>query len=251
MKKLLSLFGLTFLMAFTLTGCELYFGKSGGDDEGGGRPPGYSCESDAECAAGCYCDGAAPGKSGECAEAGFCDSNADCPEGYVCDDRSSCVPGDPPTKCTNDNDCDAGSVCNDAGVCEATCVCENDAQAQAAGFHHCDEERKTCENQNPWGTCAGEPTCGTEPQCPQGGVGEIGTDGCWTGTCVAIVTCDVTPSCNNYQHEADCFDPANGACSATYTGLNCTKPDGSSCQSGDTGCTCQSFVFATCRPNAN
>ena len=251
MKKLLSLFGLTFMMAFTLTGCELYFGKSDSDGNGGDRQPGWSCGENAECAAGCYCEGASDGQPGECVEAGFCDSNADCPDGYVCDDRSSCVPGNPPQTCTNNTECDAGSVCNDQGVCEATCVCENDAQAQAAGYHHCNEQTKTCENQNPWGTCAGEPTCGTEPQCPQGGVGEVGTDGCWTGSCVAIVACDVTPSCNNYQHEADCFDPANGACSATYTGINCTKPDGSSCQSGDSGCTCESFVFATCRPNAN
>jgi hypothetical protein len=239
------------MLAFTLTGCEIYFGKSGGDDSpGGDAQPGWACGDNNECAAGCYCEGATAGKQGECVEAGFCDSDADCGPGLVCDDRSSCVPGDPPKTCETKYDCDAGSVCNN-GVCEATCVCENDAQAQAAGFHHCDEQRKTCE-EGQAGTCAGEPTCGTEPQCPQGGVGEIGADGCWTGLCVAIVTCDITPSCNNYQHEADCFDPANGQCSATYTGLNCKKPDGTACQSGDAGCTCESFVFATCRPsNAN
>ena len=248
MKKLLSLLGLMFMLAFTLTGCELYFGKSdnggGGDDTA--RPPGWACEADADCAAGCYCEVKSPGQTGECAEAGFCDSNADCPDGYVCDDRSSCVPGTPPTTCGTDNDCPAGSICGAGGTCETTCVCETDAEAQAAGYHHCDEARQTCE-QGGAGTCAGNPTCGTEPTCPQGGVGEIGTDGCWTGTCVAIIGCDVTPGCANYQHEADCFDPANGSCTASYTGINCTKPDGSACQSGDANCTCQSFVFAECR----
>lgn len=252
MNKLLSCLGLTFLMAFTLTGCELYFGKSGegrGDDEG--RPPGYACETDAECAAGCFCAVPATGGAGQCEEAGFCDDNSDCPDGYVCDDRSSCVPGNPPTTCDNDTDCPAGSICGADGVCETTCVCENDAQAQAAGYHHCDEVRQTCEQQNP-GTCGGAtPTCGTEPTCPAGTVGEVNpADGCWNGLCSPIATCDLVPACDRYQHEADCFNPANGACSASYTGINCTKPDGSSCTSGDVGCTCQSFVFAECRSTA-
>jgi hypothetical protein len=251
MKKLLPFLGLTFLLAFTLTGCELYFGKSGNGGDDNARPPGWDCEANADCAAGCYCEGASAGEQGECVEAGFCDSNADCPDGYICDDRSSCVPGNPPQTCTGDTDCAAGSVCTN-GVCEATCVCENDAQAQAAGYGYCDETTHTCHATGAF-TCGGEPTCGTEPQCPQGGVGLVDpATGCWNGACGAIVGCDVVPSCNNYQHEADCFDPANGTCSATYTGINCRKPDGSSCTSGSsTDCTCESFVFATCRPNAN
>lgn len=253
MKKLLSCLGLTFMLAFTLTGCELYFGKDNerggrGDDEGEGRPPGYQCEANADCAAGCYCAVDASGAQGECEEAGFCDDNADCPAGYTCDDRSSCVPGELPASCTTSYDCPAGSICNDSGTCEASCVCTTDAEAQAAGYHHCDESRGTCETQN-GGTCGGAtPTCGTEPTCPAGTVGEVNpADGCWNGLCSPIGTCDLVPSCDRYQHEADCFDPANGACSASYTGINCTKPDGSACQSGDAGCTCESFQFAECR----
>jgi hypothetical protein len=248
MNKLVTLFTL----AFTLTGCELYFGKnkSAGDDEG--RPPGWNCSSDAECAAGCYCDKAPGAQTGECAEAGFCDSNADCPDGYVCDDRSSCVPGTPPTPCTADADCPAGAICGDAGVCEASCVCATDAEAQAAGWDHCDESRGTCETANAWGTCGGDATCGTEPTCPEGAVGLIDpATSCWTGECTAIVACDVTPICEHYQSEAACFDPNNGSCTASYTGINCTKADGSACQSGDTGCTCESFRFASCHSGAN
>jgi hypothetical protein len=148
--------------------------------------------------------------------------------------------------CEGNADCAAGSICTN-GVCEPSCVCENDAQAQAAGYNHCNEATGTCENAYP-GTCAGTPTCGTEPTCAAGTVGEIdSTTGCWNGLCSPIATCDITPSCTNYQHEVDCFNPANGACTASYTGINCTKPDGSSCTSGDVGCTCESFVFAECR----
>lgn len=249
MKKLLSLLGLTFMMAFTLTGCELYFGKDK-DNAGGGdgdRPPGWACDADAECAAGCYCDGATEGKQGECAEAGFCDSNADCPAGFKCDDRSSCVPAD---TCESDTDCDAGAICTD-GVCETTCVCETDAQAQAAGYGYCDEARKTCENTGSF-TCGGIPTCGTEPTCPEGAVGMIDpTTGCWNGQCGAIWGCDVTPTCESFQYESDCRNPSYGNCGVSYTGINCTTPTGASCTTPGAGCTCESYTFAACHSPAN
>lgn len=260
MKKLLSLLGLTFMMAFTLTGCELYFGKDGNGrgGDGDGRPPGWSCGTNNECAAGCYCEGADAdaNQQGECVEAGFCDSNADCPEGYVCDDRSSCVPGEPPQTCEYDQDCPAGAFCNpQTGVCEASCACTSDEEAQAAGWHHCDEARMTCRPAYENSTCAGVPTCGTKPQCPAGSVPAIGDDGCYRSgpdACNTIATCDVNPECEAFQHEADCLNPSDEkSCSASYTGINCTKPDGSSCQSGDSGCTCESFVFAACNGNAN
>jgi hypothetical protein len=85
MKNLASL-GLAFLLALTVTGCQLYFGeeKSSGDPGGGN-----ACVSDRDCAAGCHCDE----MSGTCIEAGFCSTARDCPDGYKCDERSSCVPG--------------------------------------------------------------------------------------------------------------------------------------------------------------
>lgn len=250
MKKLLSSLGLMFIVGFALTGCELYFGKSDdgrGRGDGDGNPPGWACDSNAECAAGCYCEKADGAASGECAEAGFCDNDGDCPDGYVCDDRSSCVPGNPPQTCTWDVECAAGSYCNN-GVCEASCVCENDAQAQAAGWQHCDEERKTCKPGNPFGTCAGPATCGTEPTCAQGSVALTDANGCYTGQCSSIVACDLSPACARFQHEADCLNTADEtSCSAVYNGINCKKADGTACQAGDTGCICESFVFADCR----
>jgi hypothetical protein len=250
MKKLLSSIGLTFMLAFTLTGCELYFGKSGGSgggDDTPGNPPGWACDSNADCAAGCFCEKADGATSGTCAEAGFCDDNADCPEGYVCDDRSSCVPGDPPKTCTQDLDCDAGSYCNN-GTCETTCVCSSDAEAQAAGWNHCDEIRMTCKPANTFGTCGGAITGGQKPNCPQGSVPLTDANGAYTGECSAVGLCDVAPACERFQHEQDCLDTSDGSqCTAAYTGINCTKPDGTACQSGDTGCTCESFKFAECR----
>ncbi len=246
MNKLLATIGLTLSLAFTLTGCELYFGKhnNGGDD---GQPPGWSCETNADCAAGCYCD-AASGKSGECTEAGFCDQNSDCPKGYVCDDRNSCVPDPGPQTCTTDYDCPAGSFCNGEMVCETSCVCNTDADAQAAGYQHCDEGRHTCKNENAGGTCGGEATCGTKPSCDAGSVPLVGLDGCYTGVCSTLGNCDVAPACTAYQHEADCLNPDDStACSAIYNGINCTGTGpGGSCTTQDANCTCEYYVFAEC-----
>lgn len=232
------------LLTTGLTGCQLYFGGDSDSDFGdpGGGGGGWSCESNADCAAGCYCDGATPTKDGICEEAGFCSQDSDCPTGYTCDDRSSCVPDDAPT-CEFDEDCAAGSSCEN-GLCETTCICQSDAEAQAAGWAYCNEARSTCEPALPGGSCGGAVTCNTTaPSCAAGEVPTI-TNGCYTGTCTTVVTCDVAPTCSAYQHEADCFGA--GGCSASYTGINCRKPDGSACQAGDTGCTCESFRFASC-----
>jgi len=243
MTKLLSSLGLALTLAFTLTGCELYFGGHDGDGRGGGggggAEPGWSCTDNTDCAAGCYCSDA-----NVCEEAGFCSQDTDCPPGYMCDDRSSCVPN-PQTTCNFDEDCPVGSSCEN-GYCETTCVCTTDAEAQAQGYAYCNEARTTCEPALPSGSCAGDVTCNTQPPtCPAGEVPLI-NNGCYTGTCNPIGTCDLAPACDAYQHEADCFSGATAGCRATYTGINCTKPDGSACQAGDTGCTCESFRFASC-----
>ena len=60
-----------------------------------------------------------------------------------------------------------------------------------------------------------------------------------------IATCDVTPTCDALQSEADCL--GRGAeCSAVYTGINCTNSQGASCTAGSTNCTCESFRFSSC-----
>ncbi len=246
MTKSLSSLSLALTLAVLsvgLSGCQLYFGDSGNSgDDTGGSPEGWSCEDNRDCAAGCYCSGATPTSPGTCEEAGFCNTDADCPAGYECDDRNSCVPVAEPS-CTTNADCAAGAYCTN-GTCETSCICESDAGAQAQGWNHCDETRSTCEPADPAGTCGGAATCGTKPACAAGSVPLTGADGCYTGACSVVTTCDVAPTCPAYQHEADCFGAAG--CRASYTGLNCKKPDGSACQSGDTGCTCESFVFATC-----
>src|SRR5262245_20425029 len=73
--------------ALLFGGCTLYFGP--GDDDRPppcddprycGGTPGYQCDSDYECAAGCYCTDAEPGDGqwGTCVEGGYCGSAADC-----------------------------------------------------------------------------------------------------------------------------------------------------------------------------
>ena len=111
MTKLLSALRLALLAAFavTLTSCGLYFGDSNDNDSwtycgsdgyyecsgedcsfvssqcpAGTQTPGFTCETDADCAAGCYCDetGTA-GPANTCVEAGFCATDEDCPAGHV------------------------------------------------------------------------------------------------------------------------------------------------------------------------
>ena len=104
-------------------------------------PPPPTCQSDAECAAGCYC------QNGSCEESSVCSSDAQCPMGQTCDEpRSTCVPvtepppPPPPPACntiTDQMSCDArmdcrsvisGSDCHrpDGTTCQAgdqSCVC--------------------------------------------------------------------------------------------------------------------------------
>ncbi len=245
-----------------LGGCELYLGDSnGGGDRwtycandgyyvcngsecewAGSRCPqetGYTCDSDSDCAQGCYCS-----DDGVCEEAGFCNNDNQCPDGYTCDEaRASCVP----ETCVFNEDCDQGEVCSD-GRCETTCTCTNDQEAIDAGYGYCNESRGTCEPTLATGSCAGAVTCNTaEPACAPGEVAVV-LDGCYTGVCNLIGTCDLSPECTKLQHESDCLGRA-GECTSVYYGVNCTNPSngGASCQAGDSGCVCESFQFADCR----
>ncbi len=239
--------GFVVLMAATLAGCTLYFndndddgrGWSDGSGSDGWGGDGYYCADDRECAAGCYCDE----NSGVCEEAGYCSVDRDCPDGFVCDDRSSCVPSD---TCTSDDQCLAGSFCNE-GACETSCVCDTDADAQAQGFGYCDEVRNTCMPSDPSGSCAGAVTCNTRaPQCAAGSVPTV-LDGCYTGNCEVITSCDVSPVCGALQYEVDCLNANDDlSCGATFVGINCRAPDGSSCTAGASGCTCERFEYSSC-----
>lgn len=270
MKKLLHSFGLAIAIAGALAGCDLYFGDKGHSNDNwnycaadgyytckgdscvwvsatcpaGGGGSGYSCTSNSNCASGCYCSA-----SGVCTEGGFCTKDADCGPGYHCDpSRSSCEPNTPPSTCQYDNQCPQGQYCSpQTNTCTATCTCTTDQQAIAGGFGWCDVSRMTClPGQNPAGTCAGDAssTCTTAPpSCPPGQVGLL-LDGCWTGQCHDIATCNLPPVCTHLNDEPDCLSRTD--CSAVYNGLNCKKPDGTICHSGDTNCTCAQYVFASC-----
>ncbi|MEO6776459.1 MAG: Dickkopf N-terminal cysteine-rich domain-containing protein [Kofleriaceae bacterium] len=217
-------------------------GMGSGSSTGSGNGSGYECTSNTDCAAGCYC------ADGTCNEGGFCSTDADCGSGYHCDtQRSSCEPNTPPANtCDYDNQCATGQYCAPDHTCQATCTCTNDTEAQQQGYGWCDETRGTClPGQDPNGSCGSAITCTTAmPTCPSGQIA-LSIDGCWTGQCRAIDSCDVPATCQRINDENDCLN-RTADCSPTYTGLNCTKSDGTACTSGDSGCTCQSFVFATC-----
>lgn len=210
MTKLYSL-GLAFLMALTVTGCQLYFGEERNNDDdaycaadgyyvrgewvsaqcpGGGN----ACATNDDCAAGCYCDD----ESATCEEAGFCSNATDCPEGYTCDERSSCVPG--------------GGSC--AGAINPV-TCTNGA-----------------------------------PKCAAGSVPLI-EDGCYYDRngdgqfdCSAISECAAPPSCEAFQHQNDCV--AGNGCSSISRGVNCSMGNGQPCQDGQSGCVCEMYVFDRC-----
>jgi hypothetical protein len=69
-------------------------------------------------------------------------------------------------------------------------------------------------------------------------------DGCYTGQCRALESCDVNPVCSHLNTESSCV--ARTDCKKVTNGINCTKSDGTACQDGDVGCTCQSYPFASC-----
>lgn len=93
-------------------------------------------------------------------------------------------------------------------------------------------------------SCGGTVTCTiAQPGCPTGQVPTI-ANGCWTGACELIASCDVPPACSEINDQQDCL--ARSDCGATYSGIDCTTPNGAACTAGDTDCTCVSYVFASC-----
>lgn len=242
MKKL-SIGVLVALTTTVLSGCALYFGEDDDDDvwtycgsDGYYRcddddcrwvsatcpdpampPPGeFECQSNEDCAAGCYC-----ADNGFCEEAGFCTQDEDCGDGFYCNvPRASCEP--------------------------ISCTCSTDAEAVDQGYDYCDETKGTCQTGvDPNGTCAGELTCNVaRPNCPAGQVPTV-LDGCWTGLCSPVDACEAPPACAHINDEASCS--ARSDCAQVVNGINCQTPDGTACQSGDTNCTCERYVFAACR----
>jgi len=242
------------------TGCDLYVGDddyyycddfgcyycdSYGCYEDTGNPPGWECNSNDDCAAGCYCSA-----SGICEEAGFCEngSNVSCPDGFVCDDRGSCVPENPPVRgCVRDDQCPGETICNqDTGLCvEDICVADADceqgaycdtvsggcvttntcsANADCAEGFECDESRSTCVPDD--GVCETADDCGQDELCNTG-----------TGECYV-------PTCDALTDETICFERAD--CAPIYRGNNCKDPSGAQCSAAEANCTCESFTFISC-----
>lgn len=239
-----------------LAGCHIYFGEDrDGRADGGysycdetgcwycddfGCVPdgsGWTCDSNDDCLAGCYCD------DGYCEEAGLCAEDSDCPDGFVCDGRDSCVPEGSET-CNDDGDCEAGAYCDEAsGACVDSGTCTDDAGCGEGA--HCDEARGTCEPDEPQ-ACQAMVVCNVPaPDCEQGTNPGI-VDGCYSGECIADELCTDGAPVNCDDHTSDDACQADATCDAVYRGLNCTRPDGGSCTEGSANCTCESFVFDEC-----
>lgn len=217
MKKLLACWA---LLALSLTGCTLYLGDDDDDDDYycdstgcyycddyGCYPDGpyYGCQSNYECAAGCYCDTSTG--YGTCVEQGFCSSNYDCPEGFVCDDRSSCIPGNSnPGYCVYDYECGPGAYCDElTGTCQPGLTCD---QVACPSGYYCDD-RAVCQ---PLG-CVDDAACAPGCYCDE-----------TTGACVETAYCAADEECGEGyycdEERGTCMpgvDPDRGSCNAPIT----------------------------------
>lgn len=179
MRKLLVIG--TALWAFSLTGCDLYYGTpntercdiwgcEGEEFRPGPVEPGGDCRTNDQCAAGCYCD---PDQA-ICIETGFCNLESDCPGEFTCDERATCVPLD------DDGDCDR---LDGDGDC-------------------CDEEDGDCGDPPPPPPNPGD-TCTSDEDC---------LGGCFcdpnTMTCVESGFCDADLDCIDIIYEDGTTDEA-------------------------------------------
>jgi len=126
----------------------------------------------------------------------------------------------------------------------ATCACASDSDAVKQGFGWCDVARSTCmTGTDPKGVCAAAVTCTTTaaPSCTDGQVPLV-KDGCYTGSCQAIASCEAAPSCGALQFQDDCTGRA-ADCSTVFVGHDCI---GTTCGVSDVDCHCASFTFSAC-----
>lgn len=262
----------TALLAFGLTGCDLYYGTPNDSDcdlwgceqeawpQPGPVQPGGECRSNDQCAAGCYCDN----DQAICIETGFCNLESDCPGEFTCDDRATCVPAiddggcdredgcdplpppmGPGEDCSADLECLQGCFCRE-GMCVETGFCDSDADCMDIVYEdgtieeaECDPARNTCVPRTPpAANCNDTITCAVAaPDCPADRTPAI-VDGCYVtegsmeDQCLLRADCDVTPLATCDRILSENQCQNRPDCLITYDGTDCV------CANGDPLCEC-------------
>ncbi len=190
-------------------------------------PPADTCNTDADCTAGCYCDDS--GIIGYCTPSDFCQTNDDCTnslgDGWTCDTtRDTCIPDNtpPPQTCTLSADCDSDCCDVVSGVCIA--------------------------GPTPIASCRIDPTaCSANADCSVDECCSQSSQTCQDTTAPVVVDCMIDPpTCDAYDaDETGCI--ADPLCAPAYTGLNCQDPTGQPCTGGMANCTCDVWIFADCQ----
>ena len=184
--------------------------------------PGYSCVAlDAFEVSQCV------PKSGDCAELGLCEEDAECPGAQICNAAGSCADG-----CTEDGQCAVMMVCvqghcvepcsTDAD-CEGEAICESDGhckvEGECAAASDCPMAETYCDLSV--GTCV--PGCQTDDHC-QDATLECESGECVVKGCQHNYQCAFAEVCHKETgecvaspeaHCADCVPGDDAACTET------------------------------------
>jgi hypothetical protein len=265
-RTYLALAGFCCLAIIAMSGCTLYFDDDEDDyycddpwEDCSERPPtnpGFSCDSDADCAAGCYCTENTPndGIYGICVESGYCGDDDDCGSGMHCDE-GTCKPDE--RGCTADDQCPAGTTCDEAfGVCVPTNACDMECPVGTA----CDPRTRACvpiacdaDSECPPGSVCNEEThrcepsseCTADDQCPEGSYCDETRGTCTPGTDPNAPACGGTVTCNQgpprcAANQVPLIDPTTGCYTGTCVAYQeCTSEP--ACEVLNTAQACNAF----------
>ncbi len=191
-------------------------GSDAGTDagtDGGNPPPGGSCTTKYDCAAGQIC-----GSDGKCANPpSQCTKDADCPRGKICNFSNQCEPG-----CSSQQDCDPPMLCHPQKfICDYCSLSNPCPQGQS-----CVASSGGTALDHP--QCETAVTCTTTQDCATNAPGTVCKNGV-CANCTAHADCNVAPYNANPGNQTNPNPPIcgpNGLCGAAQS--SCTDQN---CQS--------------------